>query len=104
MINISAAWLDDLMAGNFNPHGLPPLILEDMNWWGIAAYDYDGTETFVSNCVPVSEDLSNFSFNLGPGQYVTEISIAATKKDCQNFNQNSYPLYLADDAAKFTIE
>ncbi len=82
---------------------LVPSILNTAQWWGIVIYNE--TDTLVGQCVPVTSPLPAAIFkNLSFGNYVTEISLATTKKDCDGFNQDSYPLYLTTNEASFTIK
>lgn len=61
-------------------------------WWNLAVYDSE--HTYTSECVPTTDLLPNpIIFDLPPSDYIAvEIGAAVEKYDCENFNQNSYPL------------
>jgi len=82
--------------------GLTREPLLNMKWWGIVVDNE--TDNFVSECVSTALPLPAANFNLGPGDYKTEISLAETKADCETFNQNSYPLFAVIGAANFTVK
>ena|SRR3989338_3415384 len=82
--------------------GLTREPLLNMKWWGIVVYTE--TDNFVSECVSTTLPLPTAVFNLGAGDYKTEISLAETKADCETFNQNSYPLFAVLGAANFNVK
>ena len=82
--------------------GLTREPLLNMKWWGIVVYTE--TDNFVSECVSTTSPLPTAVFNLGAGDYKTEISLAETKADCETFNQNSYPLFAVLGAANFNVK
>src|SRR3989338_1841846 len=82
--------------------GLTREPLLNMKRWGIVVYTE--TDNFVSECVSTTLPLPTAVFNLGAGDYKTEISLAETKADCENFNQKSYPLFSVLGAANFNVK
>lgn len=110
-INLSVVFPDDLIyngspcSASLCPIGSVGLTREpllNMKWWGIVVDNE--TDNFVSECVSTALPLPAANFNLGPGDYKIEISLAETKADCETFNQNSYPLFAIMEAANFTIK
>ena len=82
--------------------GLTREPLLNMKWWGIVVETE--TDNFVSECVSTTLPLPAANFNLGAGDYKTEISLAEIKADCETFNQNSYPLFAVLEAANFNVK
>ena len=107
-IDVSVVFPDDLIYdGSIGSVGLTLEPLLNMKWWGITAYTE--TENFISKCVPTASPLPSAVFNLRPGDYKTEISLAKTKEGCEaysseDFSGNVYPLFAVIEAANFTIK